>query len=82
MHLRRRPNLPLAAAAVLLLPSLLGLAPPSRAQTSSNPEVAALMQIRSGFTDADAVLPDWNSTAASPCSWTGVKCLGARVASL
>ena len=37
-------------------------------------EAAALLRIRTGFTNGDSVLPDWNTTAGSPCSWTGVEC--------
>ncbi|GAB4820775.1 hypothetical protein N2152v2_007821 [Parachlorella kessleri] len=47
-----------------------------------NEEAAALVHIRTGFTNGDTVLPDWNTTAASPCGWTGVECNNSGVVAL
>lgn len=63
-----RPQLQLVAAAVAL--ALL----PALAAAQGAAEVAALMQIRNGFSNASTVLPDWSPTDASPCRWTGIVC--------
>jgi len=52
---------------------LLGLARVPAA-AAVNQEAAALLTIRSGFTNGQTVLPDWNNASSSPCTWTGVGC--------
>ncbi|GAB4814891.1 hypothetical protein N2152v2_001937 [Parachlorella kessleri] len=43
------------------------------AAQAATPEAAALLQIRSGFTNAASVLPDWGG-ADGPCLWSGIQC--------
>jgi len=51
----------------------LGLAPVPAA-AAVNQEAAALLVIRSGFTNGEAVLPEWTNASSSPCTWKGVGC--------
>lgn len=55
-----------AAALLLLLPAL-------AAALGADPQAAALLHIRSGFTNGEELL-DWNHTTAHPCGWVGVGC--------
>ena len=60
-----------------------GAAAQPQQEASGNPEVAALLEIRSGFRNGQQVLPDWSATASSPCGWTGVNCsAGGQVVAL
>ena len=49
---------------------------PSPSPKPPNPEVAALLEIRAGFSNGEALLPDWSSSASSPFGWTGIVCDG------
>jgi hypothetical protein len=56
---------------LLLVPAALAATP---VPAAASKEVAALLLIRSGFTNGKERLPDWTSTAESPCAWVGVEC--------
>ena len=45
-------------------------------------EEAALLTIRSGFTNGESVLADWTNETGSPCGWTRVGCSGGAVTAL
>ena len=45
-------------------------------------EEAALLTIRSGFTNGETVLADWTNETGSPCRWTYVGCSGGNVTAL
>ncbi|PWZ05618.1 Protein NSP-INTERACTING KINASE 1 [Zea mays] len=62
---------------LLLLLLLLIISPPSSAFLSPkgvNPEVQALMTIKSMLKDPRGVLKNWDQDSVDPCSWTTVSC--------
>ncbi|CAL5006124.1 unnamed protein product [Urochloa decumbens] len=69
----------LMAAALLLLLAAAGALPGSAAQDLAG-DRAALLALRAAL-DRAGLLP-WDTTAATPCGWRGVKCDGGRVIEL